>query len=486
MARTKTRPVTDAGSAWALAVVSSEGQAETLQHQRKWAHDVAKGQGWRLARVIEGVASGKAGPRKLVRDLLVDLRALEADSRPGFLLMIRIDRLGRGSVIESQIVLRDIIALGVKIFTRDDGFVALDSATDELISAAKLAVARIENDVRSDKVLAVIHGKRERGEAFGRTPYGLIRSGKADVIDPDRAQVVREAFKMRLAGAGLEAIGKRLSAIAPPQKLKNKTTKHPTGEWTVHWTAHRVSLLLSNRGYVGPIIDEATFVRAQKVAATLTNAPRLDERKRRFEWPLGGALHCFCGSSMSGLPCGTEPWRYRYYCCRSRWNHDGKMRLVRAEKLEDQFVALLGRLRASGALAERYRKRAVASASPRMLERSLKQLTENLTEVDRRRNLAFELHAQGRVRADDVQERLDRLAGERQTVQQQIGDVRDQLTVAKEVSKGDQDADALFRRAPQIFAKAKESDKRAIARAVALTLGGFRVDEKGALKMGVR
>jgi DNA invertase Pin-like site-specific DNA recombinase len=478
------RPSAAGHFAWALAVVSSDAQAETLQHQVKWAHEAAKRNGWRITRVVEGVASGKEGPRKLVRDLLADLRALEPQSRPAQLLMIRTDRLGRGSVIDAQVVLRDILALGCGVFTRDDGPVRLDSGTDELISAAKLAVARIENDVRSDKARAVVRRKLESGEAFGRSPYGLTRNGKKDVADPLRAPVVREAFKMRLAGAGLEVIGKRLRAIAPAHKYKDKTAKHPTGERTVHWGAQRVSRLLSNRSYVGTIVDEATFVRAQRVAGILTNAPRIHERRRRYDWPLSGALRCYCGSSMSGIPCGAEPYRYRYYSCKSRWNHEEKLRLVRADSLEEQFVSLLGRLRASPSLIIRYRKRASSASSPRLLERSLKQLSDKLSDVDRRRDAAWELHAQGKVRAEDVQERLDKLTGERSDLQAQIGDLREQLAIASEATRRNDDVEKLFERAPALFAKATEPQQRQLARAVALALGGFTVDKAGKLQIG--
>jgi DNA invertase Pin-like site-specific DNA recombinase len=482
--RVKKREFNDNGRAWALAVVSSNPQAETLPHQRKWAEDVAKNKGWRLVRVIEGVASGKSGPRKLVREILSDLRALEPEARPSWLLMIRTDRLGRGTVLESQIALNSILELGVRVFTRDDGEVKLDSAMDELFSAAKLAVARLENDVRADKVIGVIKRKRENGEAFGRSPYGFMRDGKADVVDPERAPIVKKAFEMRVAGVGLNAIGKQLATIAPAQRLKAPTEKHPDGEWTVHWTAHRVSMLLNNRAYVGPIISEATFVRSQRVAATLTNAPKSQDGPRRYNWPLTGALRCFCGSSMFGLPCGKQPWRYRYYACRSRWNHDDKLRMIRAERLEEQFVDLLGQLQASPTLIERYRKRGALSSSPKILERSLKEFMAKLAEADRRRDAAWDLHARGKVRSEDVQSRLDRISADRQEVQFQIAEVRDQLAVAREVSRRNDDVADLFKRAPAIFKRASEPDQRKLARAIAVELGGFRVNEKGILKIG--
>ena len=62
-------------TAWALLVVFSEAQSETLQHQRAWAERIAAEKGWRLARFFEGVASGIDGPRKLTRGVLLAVRA---------------------------------------------------------------------------------------------------------------------------------------------------------------------------------------------------------------------------------------------------------------------------------------------------------------------------------------------------------------------------------------------------------------------------
>ena len=472
-------PSTRGIAVWALAAVSSEQQSETLAHQRRWAEEAAASKGWHLARVIEGVATGKAGPRRIVRELLADLRALDEDARPKMLLMVRADRLGRGSIVESQIVLRDLLALGVAVFTRDQGEVKLDSAMDELISAATLAVARHENDVRREKALAVVRRKRAAGEWRGnKAPYGLVRTNGKDKPDRERAPIVREAFKMRLEGKGYDAIAARLTAIAPPQVFLNGNSR------TVNWTATRVRILLRNRAYIGPIVDEATHARAQRVAAVLTNASRNGDVRRRYPWPLAGCVRCYCGRILIGMGCGVEPWRYRYYACRARWNHDGKLRLTRADTLEEQFVEALSRLRASPKLIERYRRRAAAPVSPRLLERSARELKAELADLDRRRETAWELHASGKVRDEDVQERLDALAGKREEVQGRIVTVQEQLSIVKVSESRERDVEALIRRAGQIFKKANVADQNQIARAVSVELGGFFVDAGGQLKVG--
>jgi hypothetical protein len=391
--------------------------------------------------------------------------------------MIRADRLGRGSVVESQIILRDLLDLGVGVFTRDQGEVKLDSAMDELISAATLAVARHENEVRSDKMKAVRQRKLRAGEPMGKVPYGLRRDGNRNVPDRERAAIVREAFKMRLQAKGYEAIGRRLAAIAPPQAYMNGNSR------TVHWTPTRVNILLANRAYIGPIVDEATFARAQKVAALLTN-DRFHDRRRRYQWPLAGSLRCYCGRVLIGVACGRAPWRYRYYACRARWNHDGKLRLVRAEPLEAQFAELLSRLRASPKLIERYSRRATSPGSPSVLERSIRDLKAKLAEIARRRDAAWELHVSGKVRAEDVQERLDALAVQRDELQGRLAGAQEQLAISKVAAARTLDVEALVRRAAQIFTKATVDEQNQIARALSVELGSIVVDKDRKLSVG--
>jgi DNA invertase Pin-like site-specific DNA recombinase len=460
---------------WAFLAVSSEVQSDTLDHQRRWAEEAAAANGWRVTRFVEGVASGKAGPRRLVRDLLTDLRSLDADARPKRVLMIRADRLGRGSIVESQIVLRDLQQLGVSVFTRDQGDVRLDSAMDELISAATLAVARHENEVRRDKMLSVYKRKRAAGQRIGnKLPYGLVEKNGKDAPDGKRATAVRTAFRMRLAGQGYHLIGQRLSEIAPPQRFKNGR------ELIVRWTPTRIARLLMNRAYIGPIIDAATFARAQVVADTLGSPERDRDERRTFPWPLSGSLRCYCGRSMSGLACGDADRRIRYYACRASWNHDVTNRLVRADRLEEQFLALLVRLKSAPNLIDRYRRKA-SPESPRTQERSLSEARKQLVEVDRKRDAAWELHVSGKVRPEDVQERLDKLAEQRDEIRARIAMIEERVAIARSVAVRDRDADAMIDKAADLFAKVKEPHQRQIARAVSVLVGGLCVEEDGNL-----
>lgn len=197
----------------------------------------------------------------------------------GYLLMTRLERLGRGDVIETQIVLRDLRELGVKIWTRDGGEERIDSAMEQLISAAKSAVAAHENENRRDKAVAVYKRERAAGLAIGnKRPYGLTigPDGKDVAVEP-QAEAVRMAFALRNEGMGYHAIDKRLSSVAAPQRFKNGK------EQPVRWNSYRLRILLANRAYVGTVIDELTFARAQHVREQI--ARTVTPSNRRHPWP---------------------------------------------------------------------------------------------------------------------------------------------------------------------------------------------------------
>jgi DNA invertase Pin-like site-specific DNA recombinase len=467
---------------WALLAVSSEHQADTLAHQKTWAQQTADTNGWRLTRIFgedrKGVGSGKEGPRAIVREVEAELRSLAPESRPRRLLVIRLDRIGRGNIAESQMLLHNLNSLGVSVWT-SDGEVKLDTSTEQLLNAFYLFGAQHENEIRAAKARWVYKRKRDAGQIIGnRRPYGLkLKEGK-DVKDGKRGDAVREAFKLRAAGYGYFRIAKRLAAIAPPAVNQKGTEK------VIQWGTSRMSLLLNNRAYVGVLIDEATFAKAQRVGKLLSTAERDRDVRRRWPWPLSGSIRCSCGLAMTGICTGKRSTRIRYYACRSHQNHNGRIRFIRADDLEQDFIELLGRLRASPELLKRYRTRAASPVSRTALEHSQRDLRAKATDIDRKRERVFDLYLSGDVRREDVQSKLDALAVERDDLAARIASVSEQIVVAKATGDRDRDADALLRRAAATFQKATEAEQRLIARAVAVELGGLHVDGDCRLKVG--
>lgn len=463
-------------TAWALLAVSSDSQAGTLKDQRAWALAEAKTKGWHIARFFEGVATGKHGARALVSQMIAELGTMPPAERPHWLLATRFDRMGRGdSILETQIAAHKLKELGVRIWTRLSGEIKLDEPFEQLLVAVQAFQSSFENSVRRDKAVNKYKEKREKGLAVGnQRAYGL-RIGEDGRDEPDGklADVVGVAFRLRLKGLGYLAIGHELAKIAPPRVYKRSKSGSPRN---IRWTPTRVKRMLENRAYVGPVIDELTFARAQQVRERLSPA----RPQQRFPWPLSGVVRCYCGRAMVGLACGAPEKRTRYYRCAATWNHGGSMRLVRADVLEEQFVTVLGRLRASENAVSRYR-RAAAPAQPRLLEQALSQARRDLAAVERERDAVWRLHANGHVRDADVQERLDEILPRRQAAIGRITSLEQQLLLARSAMAKDRDADEMLRRAARAYGKATPEDRRRLARAVAVAVGGLCVTEAGRL-----
>jgi DNA invertase Pin-like site-specific DNA recombinase len=457
-------------NAWALLVVSSDGQSDTLDHQRESLLPIATANGWTIVQEVCEVSSGKDDARRVVRALLSELRA--APMRPDWLIMTRLDRLGRNA-LECQIVLRDIRALGVRVWTRLSGEAKGDKAMERFVSAVELYVAEQENEVKRDKLLANYKRKREAGMAVGnKRPYGLaIGPDGKDVPVEDQAIAVRTMFEMRAQGVGLERIANHLRAVAPPQRYKR------AGEHTMRWSKHLVKNLLSNRAYVGTIVDEVTFRRVHQIN---TEMSRFDRPTRRHPWPLSGSLRCYCGWALVGKASGSKGAN-RYYKCNSVWNHDGRPRYVRADLVEQQFVVLLQRMSGNPGLVAKTRQANLTPSSPALMERAARTLRSEIAACITRVERVWEIAEQGAIRPADVQPRLDAIATERAGLQARLDDLQLQIAAAAEASRRTADVVVVLKHSEETYAESSVEDQQRIVRTVSIALGGLCSEADGTL-----
>lgn len=459
--------------AWALLVVSSEGQSATLPDQRAWANATAAERGWAIERVFEDVSSGKRGVRRLLTEMITALREARPASRPAWVLMIRADRVGRGRIAESQIALHEIVDLGCRIWTRNEGELKLDTAMDQLISAARQATAAFENEVRAEKA-AAYYGKRRTSGApsvTNKRPYGLrvIKGGQLELV-PGEAEIVAKIFEMRIAGAGCTTIGKAVAPIAPlPLRADGSARKSPP-----RWKPYTIIRMIRNRKYRGTIVDELTWHRAQAEPVHL--AGRHWNTSPVYPWPLAGAIRCWCGAAMYGQPGGHPSRRIRYYACNQPARH--RRKLVRADDLEGQFYSLLLEIEAAP-------KSVVLEPDPALplLEGALRAAHAQMAECGRQRDEVWEMHAARLVRTEDVQDRLDTLAAKREACIQRIADIEMQLAVA--TAPIGIDGPEIVAQTIATWQSATPLEQRQAVHLVARFAGGLYVDRAGQLHTGV-
>ncbi len=455
-------------TAWLYCAVSSSPQEITLDSQEQWGQQTAKVHGWTITRTFKGVSSGKTGTRKLLDDLLAELRATPKAARPERLLLVRIDRLGRGTGLEGIAALAELKKLGVAVWTREDGEVKIERASDTILPAIRTIVAALENEARSDRVRAGQARRRAAGKHLGAVPYGTVLvEGKPVAYEPEAA-IVREIFDLLAAGWGLERIAGHVRSKAPPKRQGDGSERRLTwGQSTVR------SIYLSE-------VVRAIVVSPEALAQA--EAARAENYRYRptgeWDWPLRGAVRCTCGHLLMGMATGVDPYRIRYYRCRSHpYDQRGpgnRSPGYRADALEASFAAILTDLAAHP--AEVMRKPRASSAERLAAQETA--LRTQLARLDRRRRRACELAEDGAYSPADLRDRLDRIESDRRAISMQLEALLDErrsiVTAAGETKR----LEAVLRHTARSWKRMPIKGRQAVAQAVSRLLGGLYADAR--------
>jgi DNA invertase Pin-like site-specific DNA recombinase len=451
--------------AWVLAVVSSAPQADDLAFHEADAHRLCAEKGWEVERVFSDVASGNRGVRALLTQLIAELRLTPKALRPQWIVMARLDRVGRGSIIDGQVALRDILQLGTRVWTLDHGERRLDSADEEMLTAIELSLARRDNDIRRQKSLAFHARKRAAGEFSGTPPFGFITIDKRLVTYEPEAQVMRDVFERRAEGWGVNRLALYAAQRAPAKRLTDGTTR------PLKWSPSTLTRMLRNEQY-REIVGEATWL----AAATMWKAG-IDRGAPRWPWPLRGALRCTCGLLLTVVCSGKDPHRTRYYSCRQLARH-GSYTFHNAERMEGQFVELLRALadKDTPQLNASHRRPARRDVEQLRSERSL--LVRERSAIEARKAKAWELAEAGSVPAAELATRLETLSAEIERYRARISVLDLSIANAEKGVGMESDIAQALRQAAGVWPSLPVESQREIARAVSAYVGGLWADPK--------
>jgi DNA invertase Pin-like site-specific DNA recombinase len=444
--------------AWLLAVVSSDGQAETLEFQEQWGRQIAAENGWTIERVFKDVSSGRDGARQLLKDLLEELRRLPKAARPDRVLLVRIDRLGRGDGLEIIATLSEIKKLGVKLHTREDGDVKLERASDALMPAIKSILAGIENEVRADRTRAGLARRKSRGLHHGNAPYGAtLVEGKPIAYEPE-AVLVREIFTLRAQGWGYDRLTRYAAERALPKLLRNGETRR------LRWGRSTLQRLLWCATLRGVVVDENLFDRVQ----ALRNPDFKSLRQQSWPFPLAHAVRCTCGILLSGQCSGHKDSRSRYYVCRNIARH-GYYPHHNAKALEAQFQDQLRRLRAGDALAFSPRISATLDA----LRQRETRVKSELAGLERRRQRIWAIAEAGEVSPVEVRLRLEQIAADRDRYEAELERLKGEIRQAAAAAMEERAVESILRDLERSWVSAPLECQQEAALALAAIIGGF-------------
>lgn len=215
---------------------------DTLERHRNNLLTVAKKESHNILHIYEEVVSGESvTERPEIQEML---RELETSIVDGVLVM-DLDRLGRGDMLDQGLLDRAFRYSGTKILTPSEVYDP-ESETWELVFGIKSLVAREELKAITRRMQRGRVASAGEGKSITKVPpYGYKRNEDLK-LEPDieTAWVVKKIFEMMSAGHGRQAVAQELDrlGIKPPNKKRDA------------WSPSSITAIIKNEAYIGNIV----------------------------------------------------------------------------------------------------------------------------------------------------------------------------------------------------------------------------------------
>ncbi|MBO4299847.1 MAG: recombinase family protein [Clostridia bacterium] len=286
-----------------------------------------------------------------------------------------LSRFGRNYIEAGRYLEQVFPAMGVRFISvndRIDSYADPASASGLLLPFRNLINDEYCRDI-SQKVRSALDIKRRQGQFIGSfAPYGYKKSPDDRnrlAVDGETAPVVREIYRLFLAGQGIKSIARQLSALRLPTPAARRA-----GTDECLWSDSSVRRILTNPVYCGHaaqgkrrsishrlnrslcvppeewtvvrnthegIISEEDFERAARLIGK--NAHAAPEKS--CVYPLSGLLFCAdCGRPMHRKTIAQPYGVYAYYICSGYKKHRVCTKhTVRADLLEHAVSETIAR-----------------------------------------------------------------------------------------------------------------------------------------------
>lgn len=239
----------------------------------------------------EGISARKPyKKRPALLELLEYVKADEIDT----ILFIKLDRWFRN--VQAYYEVQPILEEHNVAWKATEEDYETETASGRLKVNIMLSVAQDEADRTSERLKFIFADKRARGEVVsGTVPLGTKIENKRIVVDPERAEIVRDIFRMYIDSHSRYDVGRKLQA------------KHG-----LRYSESGLKLLLSNRKYIEMgIVDSRTFDRVQEIAQQKSRQRRPKHHQSLFT----GLCKCkCCGAKMRIQPHYTKRDLLAYRC----------------------------------------------------------------------------------------------------------------------------------------------------------------------------
>ncbi|PWI58872.1 recombinase family protein [Sulfoacidibacillus thermotolerans] len=156
---------------------------------------------------------------------------------------------------------------GIRLISLEEGYdSAIDGRNNEMVFTVHAMLAAHKSKEMSAAIKRGLRQSAKKGRHIGNIPpFGYQKTHDRRLQpEPEEAEVVREIFRLYLAGFGAKAIAQTLNARGIPTTLKRRYEK------PVLWQASTITAILHNPVYLGTLI-----------AHKWTTARHIEDSRRR-------------------------------------------------------------------------------------------------------------------------------------------------------------------------------------------------------------
>lgn len=252
------------------------GEGETLSKHRKALLKYAKEKNLNIVDIKEEIVSGDS---LFARPKMLELLDEVQNNRYTGVLVMDIDRLGRGGMKDQGIILEAFKESHTLIITPSKTY-DLDNDTDEEMTEFKTFFARRELKVINKRM----QGGRIRSVEDGNyiatnPPYGydidFIQKSRTLKINESEANIVKLIFRMYIEGSGAGTIANYLNSI----NCKTKVNRN--------FSSSSVLFILRNPVYIGKI----TWKKREYKKSLSTNKVKDCRTRDKEEWIISTGKH---------------------------------------------------------------------------------------------------------------------------------------------------------------------------------------------------
>lgn len=444
----------------------ARGEGETLARHRKQLLDLANVRRLPIGEIYEEIVSGDTiADRPQMQALLRDVEA----GRWEGVLVVDVDRLGRGDSIDQGTILKTFKYSGTKIITVYKTYDPNNEIDEEFFEfnqqIARSEYRRIKRRMWAGRVASAREGKYQSPKPpFGYARKKLIgQKGWSLEIIPDQAEAVKMIYNLYLHGENGESIG--MDRIA--QLINNMGFKTFGGR---DFARSEIRTILSNPAYIGkirwnqrrsqkgmvngvevttrplssecfladglhdPIIDKELF---DAVQAKLSRNPSHKHSDSKLINPFAGLMVCsVCGKSMIHFPEYQRPIAGSFRCRTPRCPTSG----IDAQCVEAAVLSCLREWLSRSEQTDIPAAPPPSGTSTADIQR--KQLHQHLATLEKQRNNLHDLLERGIYDADTFIARNRALA-------ERIKNAQDELDALDRPAAPSDEA-AIIALAPQI------------------------------------